>query len=113
MNPLIASKVMAVNQYAADAVYKYAALTELIGTAGIYVVAVYMQKPQPEVRVALGSINAVEIDEVRGYLSEWLQMRFGGLEVNYWQSKAEKVACSEDRLYFTARIRLRVTAPTY
>lgn len=109
-NPLIVSKVLQCEQYAADAVYRYAALCELMTAAGIYVVKSYIPNGQRDLRVQMASINVVNFDEVRSYCSEWLLTRFGGLEVTYMQYTADQRASTEDRLYFTAVISMAATA---
>lgn len=101
-HPLIASKVLAVEQYRDDAVYMQAALTELMNTAGIYVIRSYIPNGQRSLRVAMASINAVPFDEIRSYVSEWLLARYGALEVTYMQYTDDQRASTEDRVYFTA-----------
>lgn len=109
-NPLLASKAMMVEQYADDVVYRYAALTELITTAGVYVVKSYIPDGQRTLRVSMASMNVVNFDELRSYVSEWLLTRYGGTEVTYMQYTPDQRASTEDRLYFTACITMAASA---
>lgn len=109
-HPLIASKVLQVEQYREDAIYVQAALTELMNTAGIYVIRSYIPQGQRTLRVAMASINAVPFDELRSYVTEWLLARYGAVEATYMQYTDDQRASTEDRVYFTACLTMPASA---
>lgn len=74
----------------------------VLGENGIWTMSLAIHPKTGMHRQCFASMNAVDATVAKWFASEWLRCKYGNIKLEFRQNKAERIASTEDRVYFHA-----------
>lgn len=73
-----------------------------LGQNGVWTMSLSVNRDTGAHRQCFASMNAVDTTVAKWVAAEWLRCKYGNIDIEFRQNKAERLTSTEDRVYFHA-----------